>query len=350
MPNPTQNRTAVVLGVSGQDGAYLASQLLADGWQVVGGHRRGAPTGLWRLSYLDIMDKIELVDIDLSDAYSVTAVLRAFKPERVFHLAGESFVADSFNRPAQTIAANTLGTLNVLNACALESPHARVFFASSSEIFGMHHGTDLLDEDSRTHPNNPYGVSKLAAQQLVGIYRQKHGIFASSGVLFNHESPLRARNFVTRKITFNMARLKLAGGEPMKLGNLESARDWGFAPDFTEAMCRILDAEDPADYVVATGRRTTVRDFLSNLCEIAGFDPLFEGTGAQEICVDRPSGREIATVDARYFRPLDTPPLIGNSARLKTDTGWCAKTDVATIAQTMFEADLRRFETGTTDV
>jgi GDPmannose 4,6-dehydratase len=221
-----------------------------------------------------------------------------------------------------------------------------LFFASSAEVFGVPPDTGLLDEDSPFRPINPYGVSKLAGQNLARIYRDRFGLPAVCGIMFNHESPLRARNFVTRKISFNLARLKLAGGPPMNLGALDSARDWGSAVDYAHAIPLAMDLATPEDFVFATGRRTSVREFFAYAAAAAGYDPVFEGEGVAETCHDRKTGQALAAVSEKYFRPFDTQPLVGNPARLMQRTGFKGSRDAAGVAEDMVAADLKRRKDG----
>lgn len=344
------SRTALILGVTGQDGALLAAELLRQGWTVRGGFRRGHATKLWRLEELGVLGKIEMININLHEPFQVIEAITAVRPDHVYHLAGESFVADSYQQPRSVIETNVLGTLNVLEALRLAAPAARLFFASSAEIFGIPQPGQLLDEDSPFRPTNPYGISKLTAQQLVGIYRERHKLHAVCGMMFNHESPLRARNFVTRKITYHLARLRLEGGPPVQLGALDSSRDWGAAADYVGALPMALDCETPMDYVFATGTKTSVREFLRLAAEAAGFNPVFEGEGVATTCRDAKTGQALAAVSAQYFRPFDTPPLIGNPARLTQATGFKGSRSVAAIAEEMVKTDMQRRKSGSTHV
>ena len=271
-------------------------------------------------------------------------------PDEIYHLAGHSMVADSFKHPGVTIQANTLGMLNVLEAVRLTAPKARLFFASSSEVFGECPPGTRLNEGSPQRPSNPYGVSKLAAQHLVRLYRETYGLFACSGMLFNHEGPVRARQFVTRKIVYNMVRLKNAGGKPMQMGEMDSARDWGAAEDYVKAMTLMLAADLPEDMVVATGRLTTARDFLRIAAEAVGFQPVFEGFGLDEVCTDAQTGLELARVSDKYLRRHPTPPLVGDASRLEALTGWQPEKGIEDIIMDMIGADQARFEEGITNV
>lgn len=337
---------ALILGVTGQDGALLAARLLADGWKVYGGFRRGHSTKLWRLEELEITDKITLVNINLHEPHQLIEAVKDVQPDQIYHLAGESFVADSFHQARSVMETNVLGTLNVLEAVRICAPTARMFFASSAEIFGAPNSDALLDENTPFRPANPYALSKLTAHHLVEIHRRRHDLFGVNGIMFNHEGPLRARNFVTRKITYNLARLKIDGGPPMKLGDMNAARDWGAAADYATAMPLTLGLTEPGDFVFATGKRTTVREFLDLAGRAAGFAPAFEGEGNTMTCRDAKSGLPLAVVSDRYFRPHDTPPLIGNPSRLKAATRFTGSREIAKIAEEMVRTDLERRKKG----
>ncbi|MCB2107220.1 MAG: GDP-mannose 4,6-dehydratase [Rhodobacteraceae bacterium] len=342
--------TVLILGVTGQDGALLAAQLLSAGWKVLGGFRRGHASKLWRLEELGVLERITLVNLNLHEPHQLVELLAAHRPDAIYHLAGESFVADSFQQPRSIIETNALGTLNVLEAIRLSVPDAALFFASSAEIYGAPRDNTPLDENSPYRPTNPYGLSKLTAQHLVAIYREQHGLRAVNGILFNHESPYRARNFVTRKITYNLARLHVDGGAPMQLGDLSSGRDWGSAIDYAAAMPMTLATSPPQDYVFATGRATTVKAFLTMAAEAAGFDPHFDGEGIATTCRDRKSGLMLATVAPQYFRKFDTPPLIGNPAHLKLAVGFKGSREIVAIATEMVQADIDRRKRGAVNV
>lgn len=341
-----REKSALILGVTGQDGAHLAADLIDQGWTVHGGFRRGHATKLWRLEELRILDKVRLVNLNLHEPHQVIEVISQIRPNHLYHFAGESFVADSFQQPRSIFETNTLGTLNVLEAVRIFSPETRLFFSSSAEIFGTGCVETPLDEKSPLRPINPYGISKLAAQQLVGVYRQRHNIYAVCGIMFNHEGPLRARNFVTRKITYHLARLRAEGGPPMQLGAFDSARDWGSAIDYARAIPLTLELDTPQDFVFATGKETTVGEFLRLGAEAAGFSPEFDGQDLSMTCRDTKSGKILATVSSQYFRPFDTPPLIGNPARLKQATGFAGSRDISTIVEEMISADLQRRTNG----
>lgn len=345
-----KNKTALILGVTGQDGAHLASHLLKQGCSVYGGFRRGSSAKTWRLEHLEVLNYVKLVNINIDEPYHLIETFQEIKPDYIFHVAGESFVADSFTHPLTTIEANAIGTLNILEAVRLVSKDTRVFFASSSEVFGNAKEGVLLNEQSEFAPSNPYAISKMTAQHLVKMYRERYGLFATTGILFNHEGPLRTRSFVTRKITYNLARLAVKGGDPIELGSLDAARDWGSAEDYTQAMTLTLDASKADDFVFATGKLTTVRNFLKIAAEYAGFKPVFDAEGSLEICLDRKTGKQIAYVSERYFRPFDTTARLGDASKLKQKAGWVGSRPIEKVASEMIKVDIERWERGMTNV
>lgn len=343
-------KIALITGVTGQDGAHLAAHLIRDGWRVYGGFRRGSSSKTWRLEALDIANKVELVEFQLSELQNIVETFQAIQPEHVYNLAGESFVADSFKYPGVTLEVNTHGTLNILDAARLVLPDAKYFFASSSEVFGRNDARGKCNEMTACRPSNPYGISKLAAQNLVSLYRDSYSLFSCSGILFNHEGPLRGRQFVTRKISFNLARLKVKGGPPIELGNMNAARDWGAADDYVEAMRAMLSMPNAEDMVIATGALTTVREFLHRAATSAGFDPVFQGEGISEVCIDKKSGMRLAEVSERYFRPYDTMAMYGDPSLIELKTGWQRSLSLEQMITGMVHADIKRWKQGVTNV
>lgn len=344
------HKKALILGATGQDGAHLAQHLLADGWEVYGGFRRGSSNKVWRLEHLGLAGKIKLVNINIDEPFNLIDTFKQIQPDHIYHFAGESFVADSFVHPVTTFEANSLGVLYVLEAMRHTVPNARLFFASSSEVFGSAPEGALLNETSPMLPSNPYGISKMTAQHMVRMYRETYGLHASVGMLFNHEGPLRARSFVTRKITYNLARLKVHGGASIELGLFSSSRDWGSAEDYTRAMINVLNLDQPDDFIFATGKLTSVREFFLAAASAAGFDPVFEGQGKQEVCVDKSTGMQLAHVSERYFRPFDTSARAGDSAKLAQRTGWPGSRPISEIAIEMAQTDINRWKKGITNV
>lgn len=347
---PKKPPTALILGVTGQDGSLLADLLIRQGWIVYGSFRRGVLGRLWRLDELGIREKVKLVNFNLQEPHQIIDVLSDIGPDQIYHFAGESFVADSFEQPRTVLEINTIGTLNVLEAMRHSAKDAQLFYSSSSEVFGACEEGQAFNEQSRCAPLNPYGLSRFSAQSLVDIYRRRHGLRAYCGILFNHESPYRARNFVTRKITYNMARLNVEGGDPMRLGNFDDARDWGSAVDYVSLMPRVLEIEKPCDYVFATGRATTLREFIGCAAEAAGFEPVFEGDGKSAVCIDRVSGRLLASATPEYFRDTGTPPMTGDATRLRTALNLKGFRGIDEIASEMVAADIDRRKMGRVDV
>ena len=344
------NKTAFITGVTGQDGAHLADLLLKKGYEVYGGFRRGGLNKMWRLDFLGITDKIKLVEFQLSEPQRIINLFKKIQPKEIYNLAGESFVADSFDYPCHTMQINAHGVINVLEAARLVSPNSKLFFASSSEVFGYTKENKGHNEQSARRPCNPYGISKLTADNFVKLYREKYGMFACSGILFNHEGPLRSRFFVTRKITYNMAKLKLENEEHFELGNLSSSRDWGSAIDYVNAMKIMLEAVKPHDFVISTGKLTTVREVLEVAARSVGFDPVMEGNDENEICADKISGRVLAKVSSKYYRPFDTSSMLGDSSKIKKMLDWQAQQGLTAMIESMVETDLYRRKKGMTDV
>ena len=342
-------KTALITGITGQDGAYLAAHLLRQGWAVFGGFRRGSSSTTWRLDQLGITRELQLIECQITELQNIIQVVQEIQPDLIFHLAGESFVADSFKYPIVTLDVNTNGVINLLEAVRLVSPKSKVFFASSSEVFGSG-SVNGINEDSVYLPRNPYAISKVAALNFVRLYRDRYGLFVCSGFLFNHESSLRSRSFVTRKITFNLARLRAKGGRPIELGSLDAERDWGSAQDYVQGMHLMLQLNEPTDLILATGKLTSVREFLKIAASSAGFDPVFEGKGVSELCVDKPSGSVLSKVSEKYFRHGDTPSLLGDSSRIQGLTGWRAQQTIVNLIDDMVSSDMSRWRLGNTNV
>ena len=319
-------RTALITGVTGQDGAYLARFLLDKGYNVYGLLARRSSDTLWRLGELGITDRVTLIDGDLCD---LTALLRALESSRareVYNLGAQSFVATSWRQPLLTANVTGIGALNLLEAIRIHDPSVRFYQASTSEMFGLIQA-ERQDEKTPFYPRSPYGVAKLFAHWSTVNYRESFGIHASSGILFNHESPLRGIEFVTRKVTDAVARIKLGRQRQLRLGNIDAKRDWGFAGDYVEAMWLMLQQPHPEDYVIATGVTTTVRE----MCRLA-----FEHVGLDY--------NQFVVVDPDLFRPAEVDVLLGNPAKAKAQLGWSAHTTLQELIVMMVEADLRRVE------
>ncbi len=320
----SSSRIALITGVTGQDGAYLAKFLLDRGYVVYGLFARRTADTLWRLRYLGIETRVRLVDGDLTDLSSIVRAIEEAQPDEVYNLAAQSFVATSWKQPLLTAHVTALGVANVLEAVRLTNPAIRFFQASSSEMFGkVQH--PVQDEGTPFHPRSPYAVAKVFGHWLTVNYRESFGLHASAAITFNHESPLRGREFVTRKVTEGVARIQQGKQEDLKLGNIDARRDWGFAGDYVEGMWLMLQQPEADDYVIATGRNASVRD----VCEIA-----FRHVGLDY--------RDYVVIDRSLFRPAEVDTLLGNPAKAKRKLGWQAKTTLETVISMMVDADVDR--------
>jgi len=338
---------AVVTGITGQDGAYLAELLLAKGYVVYGAYRRTSSVNFWRIEALGIQDNpdLHLIEHDLTDLGSSISLIRDAAPDEVYNLAAQSFVGVSFNQPAATTQITGVGTLNLLEAIRLVNPKIRFYQASTSEMFGKVQAIPQTEE-TPFYPRSPYGVAKLYAHWMTINYRESYGIFGCSGILFNHESPLRGREFVTRKITDSVAKIKLGKLDVLELGNLDAKRDWGFAKEYVEGMWRMLQAEEPDTYVLATNRTETVREFVTMAFQSAGMAIEFRGSGDSESAVDAATGKTVMRINPAFYRPAEVELLIGNPAKAKAKLGWEPATTLEQLCQLMVEADLRRNSQG----
>lgn len=317
---------ALITGITGQDGAYLAKLLLDKGYEVYGViARRGSDT-LWRLRELKVEQQVRLLNADLIDLSSLIRAMERAEPQEVYNLGAQSFVSTSWEQPILTAQVTGVSVVNVLEAIRQTNPEARFYQASTSEMFGLIQ-TEKQDEKTPFYPRSPYGVAKLYGHWMTINYRESFNIHASSGILFNHESPLRGIEFVTRKVTDAVARIKQGKQKELRLGNIDAQRDWGFAGDYVEAMWLMLQQEKPDDYVVATGRTTTVRD----MCRIA-----FSHVGLNY--------EDHLVIDPKFFRPAEVDILLGNPAKAKEELGWEAKTSLEDLITMMVDADMRRVE------
>lgn len=340
-------KSALVTGITGQDGAYLARLLLEKGYRVFGAFRRSSSVNFWRIEELGIAGcpELRLVEFDLGDLGSAVRLLESCEATEVYNLAAQSFVGVSFDQPHVTGQITGLGALNLLEAIRLVDSRIRFYQASTSEMFGKVQAVPQT-EDTPFYPRSPYGVAKLYAHWMTVNYRESYGIFGASGILFNHESPLRGREFVTRKITDSMAKIKLGALDVLELGNLDAKRDWGFASEYVDGMWRMLQADEPDTFVLATNRTETVRDFVTMAAKAAGIALEWVGEGEEERGVDTTSGRTLVRVNPRFYRPAEVDLLIGDPAKAKAKLGWEAKTTLEELCAMMVEADLRRNAAG----
>jgi GDPmannose 4,6-dehydratase len=318
------SKSALITGITGQDGSYLAKLLLEKGYEVHGLFARRTADTMWRLRYLDIADKVKLIEGDLIDLSSLIRAMEKSRADEVYNLGAQSFVATSWEQPLLTAQVTAVAVSNVLESVRLANPKARFYQASSSEMFGKVRET-IQSEQTPFYPRSPYAVAKLYGHWATVNYRESFGMHASSGILFNHESPLRGIEFVTRKVTDAVARIKQGKQKELRLGNIDAKRDWGFAGDYVQAMWLMLQQDEPDDYVVATGRTTSIRD----MCKLA-----FAHVGLD--CDDH------IVIDPAFFRPAEVDVLLGNPAKAKARLGWTATTDLETMISKMVDADMQR--------
>jgi len=328
-PSPAAGKRALITGVTGQDGAYLSRLLLDKGYKVYGLVARRGSDALWRLRELGVDAGVTLLTGDVTDVSSLLRALEQAQPAEFYNLAAQSFVDKSWDLPTVTVQVTGMAVTNVLEAIRCTDPKIRFYQATSSEVFGRVQ-SPVQDESTPFHPRSPYGVAKAFGHWLTVNYRESHGMHASSGILFNHESPLRGLEFVTRKISVAVARIKRGRQEKLQLGNLDAKRDWGFAGDYVDAMWRMLQQKTGDDYVIATGRNASVRDFCRIAFAHAGLD--YE--------------RHVE-VDPALFRRAEIDTVLGSPAKAKAKLGWSPKTSLEELVAMMVDADLRRIENGT---
>lgn len=338
-------KRALITGVTGQDGAYLARLLLEKGYRVAGTYRPTSSLNLWRLEALGIAGhpNLELCAHDLTDLASSLGLLGQTEPEEVYNLAAQSFVGLSFKQPVSTAHVTALGPLNMLEAIRIVSPRTRFYQASSSEMFGGSQ-SGAQNESSVFAPRSPYAVSKCFAHWATVNYRDAYGIYAVSGILFNHESPLRSSGFVTRKVSDAVARIQMGIGTPMRLGNLSAERDWGYAAEYVDGIWRMLQCDAPENYVLATGKTHSVRDFVSFTFEAAGLPVIWQGAGIDEVGLDAISGELRVAVDPALYRPADLDRVLGDPTRAYERLGWRANTDLRSLCALMLNAELERLK------
>jgi GDPmannose 4,6-dehydratase len=339
--------SAVITGITGQDGAYLAELLLSKGYQVYGAYRRTSSVNFWRIEELGI-DKhpnLQLIEHDLTDLSSGIRLLQSTGAREVYNLAAQSYVGVSFDQPATTAEITGMGALNLLEAIRIVDPSIRFYQASTSEMYGKVQAIPQ-DESTPFYPRSPYGVAKLYAHWITINYRESYNMFACSGILFNHESPLRGREFVTRKITDSVAKIRLGKLDILELGNMEAKRDWGFAKEYVEGMWRMLQANEPDTYVLATNRMETVRDFVKMAFKAADYRIEWRGRGEQEVGIDAATGKALVRVNPKFYRPAEVDLLIGDPAKAREKLDWKPRTTLEQLCQMMVQADLRRNQSG----
>ena len=329
-------KTALITGIAGQDGSFLAESLLEAGYRVFGFVLEGLPLG----NVEKLRDRISRVYGDMADFPSVAEAVEKSMPDEVYNLAAMSFVADSWKDPAGAAKCNAIGPLNLLEALRRIKPSARLFQASSCEIFGRAESCPQ-SESTPFHPVTPYGIAKLYAQLMVENYRRSYGMFACSGIFFNHESERRGPQFVTRKITVAAARIRAGLQDCLELGNLSSKRDWGYAPDYVRAAVMMLSADSPRDYVISSGRASSVREFAEAAFSAAGFSLAWDGEGVNEKGIDMKTGRVIVRVNPEFFRPTEISSYLGDSSRIERELGWRRSVSFEEMVRIMTEFDMR---------
>jgi GDPmannose 4,6-dehydratase len=359
-------RTAIVTGITGQDGAYLTELLLEKGYKVFGTFRRTSSVNFWRLQEVGVLNhpNLHLLEYDLTDLSSSIRLLEQAKPTEIFNLAAQSFVGVSFDQPVTTAEITGIGALNLLEAIRIVNPQIRYYQASTSEMFGKVQEVPQREE-TPFYPRSPYGVAKLYAHWITINYRESYEIFGASGILFNHESPLRGREFVTRKITDTVAKIVYGQAPLLELGNMDAKRDWGFAKEYVEGMWRMLQVDEPDTFVLATNRTETVRDFVEMAFKAVGISLEFQGSADNEVAViggidhqrlaeKIPDGIEsfvkegmvVVKVNPKFYRPAEVELLIGNPQKARDKLGWEPKTSLEALCEMMVEADLGRNQIG----
>ena len=336
-------KKSLITGITGQDGAYLARFLLDKGYEVYGAFRRSAALNLTGLKYLGVDDKVSYLPLELLEFTNIYRAIEKIQPDEIYNLGAQSFVALSFEEPIFTADVTALGPLRILEAIRTEKPDTKFYQASSSEMFGK---VQAIPQNEKTpfYPRSPYAASKLFAHWLTVNYRESYGIFACSGILFNHESPLRGLEFITRKVTYGIARIKNRLQEKVVVGNLDAKRDWGYAQEYVEVMWLMLQQKEPDDYVIASGETHTVREFVELAFKHAGFDIVWEGEGIKEKGIDKDTGKTLIEVSQEFFRPAEVDILLGDPFKAKERLGWQPRTKFQDLVRIMVDEDIKRVE------
>jgi len=331
-------KKAIITGITGQDGSYLAKLLLDKGYKVYGVQRRNTGLKHWRLDELGITDQIEFLDFDLGEPYNIEKTMDKVQPDEFYNLAAQSFVGLSFEQPQVTTITNALGVLNILEVIRNKYPKVKFYQASTSEMFGKVQETPQT-ETTRFYPRSPYGVAKCYSHYMTVNYRESYGLYACSGILFNHESPMRGEEFVTRKITKGLVEYTKTG-KVLELGNLETYRDWGHAEDYVEAMWLMLQQDEPDDYVIATGRTVMIKDFITLCLDELNIAYEFEG---HEV-IDKHTREHIIKTNPKFFRPAEVDLLVGDNTKARHKLLWRPKHTLESMVKDMIKADLKRWK------
>ena len=333
-------KRALITGIRGQDGAYLSKFLLERGYDVYGADRRSGDSSFWRLKALGIKKDVKIRYIDLLELTNVMREIEKLMPDEVYNLAAKSSVLASFEQPTLTAEVDAMGVLRILEVLRVVKPAAKFYQASSSEMFGK--AQEFPQTEKTTfYPRSPYAVSKLFGHWITVNYRESYNMFACSGILFNHESPLRGLEFITRKLTHGVARIKYGLQDKIVVGNLDAKRDWGYAPEYVEAMWLMLQQKEPDNYVIATGETHSVREFVEFAFKCAGFDIIWQGEGIEEKGIEKNSNRTFVEVSSEFFRPAEVDIVVGDYSKAKEKLGWQPKTKLEDLVRIMVEADLK---------
>jgi GDPmannose 4,6-dehydratase len=331
-------KKAFITGITGQDGAYLAKLLLEKGYEVHGGVRRISQPETTRLEYVGVLKDVHLHEFDLSEMNNIFRLINERPYDEFYNLAAQSFVGSSWDQPIYAADVNGVGVVRILDTLRTISPQTRFYQASTSEMYGLVQEVPQ-SETTRFYPRSPYGVAKVYGHYITTNYRESFDMHASCGILFNHESPLRGKEFVTRKITMALARIAHGSDDPVVLGNVDAKRDWGFAGDYVEGMWLMLQQDKADDYVLATGETTTIRDFVTFAAEALGMKPEWSGEGVNESAVDGNTGKKIVEISEKFFRPAEVDLLIGDPSKAKKTLGWTSTVDVHELAVMMAKSD-----------
>ena len=336
-------KTALITGVMGQDGSYLSKLLLNKGYKVYGATRRNGSGSDWRHEYLGIKNEVEIIDFELLEQTNIQRAIEKYKPDEIYNLAAQSFVAVSFEQPVYTTLVDGLAVTYILEAIRQVNPKIRFYQASTSEMFGK---VQEIPQTEKTpfYPRSPYGVAKVYAHWINKNYRESYDFFGCNGILFNHESPLGGHEFVTRKITMALANIKLGNQDVLELGNLDSKRDWGFAGDYVEGMYLMLQQDKPDDYVLATNKTYTIRYFVETAAKVLDYDIEWQGENENTIGVDKKTGKTIVKVNPKFYRPCEVDLLIGNPEKAEKQLSWKPKVQLEELAKMMVEADYDRLK------
>jgi len=336
-------KTAFITGITGQDGAWLAQHLLTLGYKVYGGARRTSTQNLRRLEFLGIQDKVTLVEFDLLDYSNIYQAIKKIQPDEFYNLAAQSFVGTSFAQPISTGMIDGMGVTYILDILHTFSPHTKFYQASTSEMFGLVQEIPQR-ETTPLHPRSPYGVAKLYAHWMTVNYRESYDMFATSGILFNHESELRGPEFVTRKVTMHVARQYNGEKKPLEIGNMDAKRDWGYAKEYVQGMHLMLQAEKPDTFVLATGKTTSIRQFIENAYQVIDKKVTWEGTGEDEVGIDTKTGDILVKVNPQFYRPAEVELLIGDASKAESILGWKAETDIEKLTEIMVKNDIQQLK------